>query len=1808
MSWFGVSLNDIKGQLTSFTNEVLSEGLEDVEDGGQVIVSRERIQELESLCQLQKHELEEAKRAREDLEERLQVANLHGSHQVSGLRQQLQHKENELRQLREKSVEWGWGAGDGEGGGGGGGGGGSAGTPKTPSKQQRQTSPSSPGQQAQQDEQQHTPEKQLVWQEQLNQQLSRRVEELEGELVRLREAHQEEVSALQDHHRQHLLSLTPRPDVNQAEGDGGGDGGGTETPTPRATKAPSQRADGATDADQDAATQRCRALEQERDKLQAALADLQARLQQLTPKADAAAGLETQVAALSDRCAALQRENEQNEKSLEELDTQHQQVVEQILKKKKEVQEEAQALRTAHQQVTEALSQVHVDQEKTQQETETLQAELAALRLSEETAQATLKKQLEAYSEEFSDLKGQLNEKTTLAEELKKEFQVMRQENARLQRLEEAKERSQCSDMEEKSILAELQSLQIRYEEEKRSNAELKTTLENMNTELQKLRSSEESLRASSSNSEEKQKVAETKAVQLEEQVASLMQEVASLKLTVTDTQTILESSQEKESLQERINITEAAKCLVEQELQKCRQSLDDAKARTEILESELQAKAQELTMSNTSITELDMKVKQAESDLTAVDRSQTEEMEELKKALAHHNQEVPKTVKAGVHRLVELLRDSVWQRDTLERHVSTLSQELREKNDLLGEAELSRAELERECEDLRDQLEEVQKGVRPPPEGSSRGLPTIEEEAEGGAEGEVEGEHVKESVEVREEQLREPLELERSNEIEALHAQVEALSEARRNLETEAASMRAERDQLHGQLQQMEGRAGNLANLETEAAALRNEKKSLEMQLETLAQELDLTTVTLQDERDTLKEQLNTKGEHHQSVQVELSILKHERNSIGQQLVSQYKVLEERDATIRMLENEIDGLKDTLRETFGDQNKSLVASLQEELNTVKSQLIYKEDKVDALSQMLQQIAGIFEVEDTNSNIDRTRQVIQDKYTTLIKNLEEKEEKIKEMSEKITNLQSELETYKMNSESEAETFAKLSEKVKELSLAKDQLTRSAAEAVHLQKTLEEKCANIKTLENSAQVLQNEIALLEHKQVEDRNLLDQRNSELEHLREDFNKAQHASQEKEDLANILTRELEEARAKITSEEKTIQDVSEEAAKKNRDITEKEAKISALSLEVNTLKKELEELKMQEKQQSTQLSNTEAIIQQEQKLRTENTQLLEEKNLLLQEKERKGMEMEELRVGQETALRELGVLKGEREQMIATITHKHQESLSYHNEIQRLSQVLTQTTQQHRDESATLASQLKESEGALAESRSLVASLREELHTLGKAQSELQKNAAEGIVQKTELSGLRKEFDSLRAKFTILEQERDQLRLANSRFNTQYQDQSKELSNIKERESRLAGECERLRQHLMTVEESYTAEALKGEEREATLRSTLAKMEEKLNSHSSLLNSTSQRASVQVEALQEQLQEISAKRDDAVLRLHAAEESAEQHQHSLETLQQVLQDFQKNQAREIAEATERTRRKLEDEQEKTASLGAQLGALKSQLAEAQGGLAAASRLGDQLAKKEQMIVALKAQVSSQEEVAKRARDEVSCLKNSSEGKVEKPLLRNLLVGYFATPVDKRQEVLRIIAEVLDFSTEERSRTGLDTQGTSWLSSIANFLAPPASNVRVTSKVDVLDHTSLSQAFIRFLEDESNPRPQPRLPAVQMAQQTTEKAEKKAQAKAQAANKINPFISSGDTQVPDSDQSPRNSSPLLAAASTPPTLPSFAPQQHHTPSTLAAPSPLPPGSAPAGLTPVSTNKYLTNLLTPDAGKSDENANKHPT
>merc|ERR1711962_1102984 len=130
--------------------------------------------------------------------------------------------------------------------------------------------------------------------------------------------------------------------------------------------------------------------------------------------------------------------------------------------------------------------------------------------------------------------------------------------------------------------------------------------------------------------------------------------------------------------------------------------------------------------------------------------------------------------------------------------------------------------------------------------------------------------------------------------------------------------------------------------------------------------------------------------------------------------------------------------------------------------------------------------------------------------------------------------------------------------------------------------------------------------------------------------------------------------------------------------------------------------------------------------------------------------------------------------------------------------------------------------------------LAALKDVREHLNISKANLEKNVAQKEELKQTIGGLMRENQELQKQKVDIGKERDQLRVANSHFNVQYQEKSKELKEVKEREGKLSTECERLRQHLVTVEETYTAEALVAEERESTLRSTLSKMEEKLTNH--------------------------------------------------------------------------------------------------------------------------------------------------------------------------------------------------------------------------------------------------------------------------------------------------------------------------------------------------------------------------------------
>ena len=105
---------------------------------------------------------------------------------------------------------------------------------------------------------------------------------------------------------------------------------------------------------------------------------------------------------------------------------------------------------------------------------------------------------------------------------------------------------------------------------------------------------------------------------------------------------------------------------------------------------------------------------------------------------------------------------------------------------------------------------------------------------------------------------------------------------------------------------------------------------------------------------------------------------------------------------------------------------------------------------------------------------------------------------------------------------------------------------------------------------------------------------------------------------------------------------------------------------------------------------------------------------------------------------------------------------------------------------------------------------------------------------------------------------------------------------------------------------------------------------------------------------------------------------------------------------------------------------------------------------------------------------------------------------MVKNLVVGYVVADNSKKPDVLKIIATVLDFNEDERSKTGLGkgmgTQGwiQSWFGgSPIGASGHSTTGHRRTTSGEVQAATGLdlgiAQAFVKFMETESKPKPPP-------------------------------------------------------------------------------------------------------------------------
>lgn len=108
------------------------------------------------------------------------------------------------------------------------------------------------------------------------------------------------------------------------------------------------------------------------------------------------------------------------------------------------------------------------------------------------------------------------------------------------------------------------------------------------------------------------------------------------------------------------------------------------------------------------------------------------------------------------------------------------------------------------------------------------------------------------------------------------------------------------------------------------------------------------------------------------------------------------------------------------------------------------------------------------------------------------------------------------------------------------------------------------------------------------------------------------------------------------------------------------------------------------------------------------------------------------------------------------------------------------------------------------------------------------------------------------------------------------------------------------------------------------------------------------------------------------------------------------------------------------------------------------------------------------------------KQTEEKYKSILHQTDAKVDKALIKNLVIGFISANnnLNKDQtQIVKIISTVLDFSQQDNEKLKLNRQPGSWLQSI---LHPQIIRDNATE----MSQQSLSEAFVRFLESESQPK----------------------------------------------------------------------------------------------------------------------------
>ncbi|EAT45996.1 AAEL002774-PB [Aedes aegypti] len=744
-------------------------------------------------------------------------------------------------------------------------------------------------------------------------------------------------------------------------------------------------------------------------------------------------------------------------------------------------------------------------------------------------------------------------------------------------------------------------------------------------------------------------------------------------------------------------------------------------------------------------------------------------------------------------------------------------------------------------------------------------------------------------------------------------------------------------------------------------------------------------------------------------------------------------------EAQIQQLQQEVSELQNELKSVIIDNSVQLDAKereWQDKLNFLKAENNRIQHGKDTLE------ADLLEYEKECSNLMKNNDVLIAEIDQLkCKKLETINENAEDS---IVILEKQLEDCSRLNKSLDDEYKEMNKKLEEVLEEREELEMKVES---LQKALDEKSKTVKDLQLTVETLESEKSslLFEINETQSREPPSELSSELEKYKSQTESLQaQLTTINEDHASLVLK-LQQLQQKSVENVKTWEG---RIAELGKSLEAKEAVIVQLQQELERRSEEVETLKI----------TSENKVQEELKVlrerleaeSTKSTTLAVEKDELEQQLTRKLEELEETNREKQAELSQsVETLTQQKDNLVQLITAKHNENVQYHAEIQRLSQLLQ----------AELAAKTEAKPPAECTD---CPTLREKLASL------------EQQIKKLE------DYDKMADQIQFLREKSEILtnNLLIEQNNQKVLQQEKQEAI--EQKNNLAKDLDRLRQHLLETEEAHTQETVELQQRYEETKRKLQALEDDVKKSTNALTSASIRANQHAETLQAQYHLLQQQRDELVAKLNTADDRDHKNQASLTNLQCALEQFQINRDRDIELATAAIRRELEQAQTREANLRAEIRQLQQQLADAKNGLLAAARISDQLEIAQVTVASLKEELAKSNEKYETLEGRLQATEASQADKVEKSLVKNLVIGYVVAPnQNDKHQILKLISAVLTMDQAECIKVGLNRTGGGWFNSILGSGSAPSTPGANYNK------ESLTEAFVKFLEKESAPRP---------------------------------------------------------------------------------------------------------------------------